>query len=100
VTDLCGFDAVTLAGMLRRREVSAREVIAAHAERIEAVDGVVNAVVTRTFDRASARAADADAALARGGGPAACRPGRSRTWPTCSACTGPWRAPWPTSRCC
>jgi amidase len=69
VTDLCGFDAVTLAGLLRRREVSAREVIAAHAERIEAVDGAVNAVVTRTFDRAFARAADADAALARGESP-------------------------------
>jgi amidase len=69
VADLCGFDAVTLAGMLRRREVSAREVIAAHAERIEAVDGAVNAVVTRTFDQALDRAADADAALARGESP-------------------------------
>jgi amidase len=69
VTDLCGFDAVTLAGMLRRREVSARDVIAAHAERIEAVDGAVNAVVTRTLDQALDRAAAADAALARGESP-------------------------------
>jgi amidase len=66
VTDLCAFDAVTLAGMLRRREVSAREVTAAHIGRIEAVDGSVNAVVTRCFDRALARAAEADDALARG----------------------------------
>ncbi|MBO0775549.1 MAG: amidase [Actinobacteria bacterium] len=52
--------------MLRRREVSAREVIAAHIERIEAADGAVNAVVTRCFGQASARAAAADEALARG----------------------------------
>ena len=66
--DLCANDAVTLAGMLRRREVSAREVIAAHIARIEALDGAVNAVVTRCFDTALAKAADADAALARGQG--------------------------------
>ena len=64
--DLCAHDAVTLAGLLRRREVSAREVIAAHAARIEALDGLVNAVVTRCFERALARAARADEALARG----------------------------------
>jgi amidase len=66
VEDLCAKDAVTLAGMLRRREVSAREVIAAHIARIEALDGAVNAVVTRCFDAALAKAAAADAALARG----------------------------------
>ena len=64
--DLCAKDAVTLAGMLRRRQVSAREVIAAHIARIEALDGSVNAVVTRCFDAALAKAASADAALARG----------------------------------
>ena len=64
--DLCAKDAVTLAGMLRCREVSAREVIAAHIARIEALDGAVNAVVTRCFDAALAKAAAADAALARG----------------------------------
>jgi amidase len=66
VADLCAFDAVTLAGMLRRREVSAREVTAAHIGRVEAVDGSVNAVVTRCFDRAQARASEADEAIARG----------------------------------
>jgi Asp-tRNA(Asn)/Glu-tRNA(Gln) amidotransferase A subunit family amidase len=66
VEDLCANDAVTLAGMLRRREVSAREVIAAHIARTEAVDGAVNAVVTRCFDTALAKATAADAALARG----------------------------------
>ncbi len=64
--DLCAHDAVTLAGLLRHREVSAREVIAAHAARIEALDGLVNAVVTRCFEQALAQAAGADEALARG----------------------------------
>jgi len=59
-------DAITLAGMIRGREVSAREVIAAHIERIEAVDATVNAVVTRCFEQAMAKAAAADQALARG----------------------------------
>jgi amidase len=69
VADLCGYDAITLAGMLRRREVSACELVTAHAERIEALDGDVNAVVTRCFDQALARAAAADDALARGQSP-------------------------------
>jgi len=59
-------DAVAIAGMLRRREVSAREVVAAHIARIEAYDPVINAVVTRTFDAALVRAADADDAMAMG----------------------------------
>jgi amidase len=66
VTDLCMHDAVTLAGLLRRREVSAREVASAHIARIEAFDEVINAVVTRTFERALSRAARADEAAARG----------------------------------
>jgi len=66
VTDLCMQDAITLAGMLRSREVSAREVASAHIARIEAFDPDINAVVTRTFEAAMARAADADEAAARG----------------------------------
>ena len=66
VTALWDSDAITLAGMLRGREVSAREVIAAHIERIEAVDGAVNAVVTRCFEQAMDKASAADQALARG----------------------------------
>jgi amidase len=64
--DLCRQDAVTLAGLLRSREVSAREVIGAHISRIEAADVRVNAVVTRTFDQALHKAAAADEALAGG----------------------------------
>jgi amidase len=66
VTDLCMRDAVDLAGMLRRRAVSAREVAVAHIARIEAFDPAINAIVTRTFEAALARAAAADDAIARG----------------------------------
>lgn len=67
MTDLCLLDAVTLAGMLRRREVSAREVVAAHIARIEAFDAAINAIVTRTFEAALAQAAAADDAVTSGG---------------------------------
>jgi len=66
VTALWEIDAIALAGMLRGRAVSAREVISAHIERIEAVEPAVNAVVTRCFEQAMAKAAAADQALARG----------------------------------
>ena len=69
MTDLCEADAITLAGLLRRREVSAREVVAAHIARAETVGGPVNAIVTATFDSALAKAAAADEDLARGGAP-------------------------------
>ncbi len=51
------------------REVSAREVVTAHLERIAAVDGAVNAVVTRTPEAALQRAAALDDALVRNGTP-------------------------------
>ena len=66
MTDLCGRDAVALSGLLRSKQVSAREVVAAHIKRIEEVDPLVNAVVTRTFERALEKAAVADEALAGG----------------------------------
>ena len=66
MTDLCGHDAVALSALVRSKQVSAREVVAAHVKRIEEVDPQVNAVVTRTFDRALEKAAAADDALAGG----------------------------------
>jgi amidase len=69
MTDLCEADAITLAGLLRDRTVSAREVVAAHIARAETVGGPVNAIVTRTFETALARAAAADEELARGAAP-------------------------------
>ena len=66
MTDLCALDALALARLLRSREVSAREAVAASIERVEAVDGLVNALVTRSFETATATAAAADEAMARG----------------------------------
>jgi amidase len=55
-----------LAAALAARRVSAAELVARAIARIEALDGRLNAVVVRDFDRARAAAAEADAALARG----------------------------------
>jgi amidase len=66
VTDVCLQSAIDIAGMLRRREVSAREVVSAHIARIEAFNPVINAIVTRTFGAALSRAAAADEAMAAG----------------------------------
>ena len=53
--------------MVRRREVSARDVMAAHLARIERVNPRVNAVVTLVAERALADAARADELAARNG---------------------------------
>jgi amidase len=57
-----------LAGLIAAREVSAREVVDAHLERIEAVNGHLNAVVVVLADEARA-AADAADARSEGSGP-------------------------------
>ncbi|MFD8324127.1 amidase [Streptomyces lydicus] len=59
-------DATDLAARLRRREISAREVVQAHLDRIERVNPAVNAIVTLDAEGALAAAAEADARLARG----------------------------------
>jgi amidase len=63
---LCDLAATELAQRLRAREVSAREVVQAHLERVEAVNPSVNAIVTLTSSRALELAAAADEALAAG----------------------------------
>jgi amidase len=55
-----------LAAALAGREVSALELFEAAVARIEAMDGEINAVVVRDFERAREAARAADAALARG----------------------------------
>ncbi|MBA3810962.1 MAG: amidase, partial [Caulobacteraceae bacterium] len=55
-----------LAAALAERKVSAVELLEAAVERIERLDGAINAVVVRDFDRAREAAKAADAALARG----------------------------------
>jgi amidase len=64
--ELCYRTAREQAELLRRREVSAREVVAAHLERIERVNPALNAIVTLVPERALAEAAAADERLARG----------------------------------
>jgi amidase len=64
--ELCDLTAAELASRIRRKQVSAREVLAAHLARIERVNPKVNAIVTLVPDRAMADAAKADEAQARG----------------------------------
>ncbi|MEJ1161018.1 amidase [Prosthecomicrobium sp. N25] len=63
---LCDLDAVTVRGLLGRKAVSATEVVQAAIERIEAIDGAVNALPTRDFERALAAARAADGRIRRG----------------------------------
>ena len=58
--------ATELTQALAARKVSSRELVDAAIKRIEALDGKINAVVVRDFDRARQAADAADAALARG----------------------------------
>ncbi|PPB49778.1 amidase [Arthrobacter pityocampae] len=58
--------AVDLIGAIRRREVSAREALDAHFDRIDAVNGRINAVITEDRDGAVALAAAADELTASG----------------------------------
>ena len=55
-----------LARMLRKKEISSRELTDLYIERIERLDGDINAVVVRDFDRARDAADRADQALAEG----------------------------------
>jgi amidase len=64
---LCYLDAIDLAARIRRKEVSARDAMAAHLAQIERVNPKVNAVVTLVAERAIADAARADETQARGG---------------------------------
>jgi amidase len=63
---LCFRSATDLAAALRRRELSATEVLDAHLGQIARWNPVVNAIVTSTTERALQRAAALDDAIARG----------------------------------
>ncbi len=65
--ELCDLTAVELASRIRRKQLSAREVMRAHLARIDRVNPAVNAIVTLVADRAMADAARADEHQARGG---------------------------------
>jgi amidase len=64
---LCLLSAVDQARALRDGTCSARELVTAHLERIERIDPLVNAIVTRTPERALAAADEADRLRAWGG---------------------------------
>ncbi|MGQ0639226.1 MAG: amidase [Gemmatimonadaceae bacterium] len=63
--DLCFLSATELVARMRRRDVSAREVMQAHLAQIERVNAQVNAIVTLVADRAMEYAAQADETMAR-----------------------------------
>ena len=65
-TDICFSSAVELAARIRRRELSAREVMAAFLSQIERLNPRVNAIPTLLPERAEAGAEAADRALAAG----------------------------------
>ncbi len=65
-TDLCSLPATAQRDLLRARAISARELLRACLARIEAVNPIVNAIVTMDVEGAHAQAQAADDALARG----------------------------------
>src|SRR5438552_11307815 len=64
--DICFLTAVEMAGLIRRKKLSAREVVAAHLRQIERVNPKVNAIVTLIAEQATENARKADEAQARG----------------------------------
>ena len=63
--DLCDLSANELVARLKRRQVSARDVMRAHLARIERVNPTVNAIVTLAAERAMEAAGKADERAAR-----------------------------------
>ena len=64
--DLCATPAVELARLIRARELSAAELLAAVLARIGEANPAINAIVTLAAEQASAVAAGLDAQAARG----------------------------------
>jgi amidase len=62
--DLCTRPATELAGLVRAREISARDLLEAHLDRIGRLNPGINAIVTLDAEGARAAADAADAALA------------------------------------
>jgi len=69
VTELWRRSATEIAGLIRRREVSALEVTRDALQRIESVNAAINAIVDHRPDEALTRAAEIDQSLARGENP-------------------------------
>ncbi len=65
-TNSTDWGAAEIARRIARREVSVHEVVQAHVERIQDVDGRLNAVIMPRFEEALSEARTADEALASG----------------------------------
>ena len=65
-SELCELSAIELAARIRRKDVSAREVMRAHLDRIDRLNPRVNAIVTLVSERAMDHAARADELMSRG----------------------------------
>lgn len=65
-SELCELNATEQLGLLEASKLSARELLEAHFERIDAVNGEVNAVVAMDPERARVTAAEVDAKRAAG----------------------------------
>src|SRR5512143_3814806 len=65
-TDLAFRSTTALAAALRAREIGCVELLEHYLDRVERLNPSLNAIVTLDAERARARAAEADRALARG----------------------------------
>ena len=65
-SSVCDLSAVELAGLIRERDLSARELVEAHLDRIADANPKVNAIVTLAADEARSQAAAADERQASG----------------------------------
>ena len=66
MSDLCDKTAVELRRMIGRKDISPIELLDSCIARIEATDSALNAIVTRSFDRARDEAIDAEKAVLDG----------------------------------
>ena len=64
--DVCFLSAVEMASLIRRKKISARELMDAHLKQIERVNPQVNAIVTLVAEQAIENARKADEEQARG----------------------------------
>src|SRR3954467_6170394 len=64
-SSLCFLSACEMVRRMRRKDLSARELVEAHLRQIDRVNPQVNAIVTLVADQARAQAASADEAAAK-----------------------------------
>src|SRR5258706_1996345 len=65
-SDICFLTAVEIAALIRRKKLSAREVMAAHLKQIDRVNPKVNAIVTLVAEQALENARKADESQTKG----------------------------------